>query len=68
MQKKQNCVIWIHGFIVSVKTDHIYKDIAKDVEARLDTSNYALDRQFSKAKIKKVIGLMNYKLDGKIVR
>ena len=68
MVKKQNCVIWIHGFIVSVKADHIYKYIAKDVEARHDTSNYTLDRQFSKAKIKKVIGLMNYKLAGSIVR
>ena len=28
------------SFIVYIKTDDIYKDIAKDVETRFDTSNY----------------------------
>ena len=28
------------SFIVYIKTDDIYKDIAKDVEKRFDTSNY----------------------------
>ena len=28
------------SFIVYIKTDDIYKDIAEDVETRLDTSNY----------------------------
>ena len=31
-------------FIVRVKTDGIYKDIAKDVEKKFDTSNYEIDR------------------------
>ena len=31
------------SFIVYIKTDDIYKDIAKDVETRFDTSNYELD-------------------------
>ena len=30
------------SFIVYIKTDDIYKDIAKDVETRFDTSNYEL--------------------------
>ena len=46
------------SFIVYIKTDDIYKDIAEDVETRLDTSNYKLDKPFSKEKNKKVIGLM----------
>ena len=29
---------------VYIKTDYIYKDIAKDFETRSDTSNYELDR------------------------
>ena len=29
---------------VYIKTDDIYKDIAKDFETRFDTSNYELDR------------------------
>ena len=32
------------SFIVHVKTDYIYKDIAKDVETRFDTSNFETDR------------------------
>ena len=32
------------SFIVYMKTDNIYKDIAEDVEPRFDTSNYELDR------------------------
>ena len=28
------------SFIVYIKTDDIYKDIAEDVETRFDTSNY----------------------------
>ena len=31
------------SFIVYMKTDDIYKDIAEDVEAKFDTSSYELD-------------------------
>ena len=41
------------SFIVYIKTDDIYKDIAEDVESRFDTSNYELDRQLPKIKNKK---------------
>ena len=41
------------SFIVYIKTDYIYKDIAEDVETRFDTSNYELDKPFPKGKIKK---------------
>ena len=41
------------GFIVYIKTDNIYKDIAEDVETRFDTSNYELDKHYQKGKIKK---------------
>ena len=37
-------------FIVYIKTDDIYKDIAEDVETRFDTSNYELDRPLPKEK------------------
>ena len=66
--EKLNYVIWIH--IVSFytkKTDNSYKDIAEDVETRLDTSNYELDRPLRKGKNKKVIGLMKNELDRKIL-
>ena len=38
------------SFILYIKTDDIYKDTAEDVETRVDTSNYELDRQFTKGK------------------
>ena len=36
------------SFIVQIKTEDIYVDISKDVETRLETSNYELDRQLPK--------------------
>ena len=51
MVKKKICVIWLQiCFIVYLKTDDIYKEIAKEVETRFDTSNYELDRPFPKGK------------------
>ena len=54
------------SFIVQIKTDDIYNDIAEDVETRFDTSSYKLDRPLPKGK-KKVIGLMKDELGGKIM-
>ena len=69
MVKKQNCIIWIDrdGFIVYIKRDDIYKDIAEDVEARFDTSNYQLERSLPNRENKKVIGLMKDELGRKIM-
>ena len=47
------------NFIVYIKTDDIYKDIAEYVETKFITSNYKLDRQFPK---KKVLVLMKDEL------
>ena len=41
------------NFIVYIKTDDIYKDIAEDIETRFDTSNYELDRPLTKEKKRK---------------
>ena len=40
------------SFLVYIKTDDIYKEIA-DVETRFDTLNFELDRLLQKGKIKK---------------
>ena len=53
-------------FIVYIKTEDIYVDIAKDVKTRLDTSTYKLDRSLPKGKSKRVIGLMKDELGGEI--
>ena len=55
------------SFIVYIKTDDIYKDIAVDVETRFDTSNYALERRLAKGKNKRVIGLMKGETGRKII-
>ena len=47
------------SFIVHIKTDDIYKDIAETIKTRFDTSNYELDRLYPKEKKKKVIRLMS---------
>ena len=41
------------GFIVDIKADAIFKNIAKDLEIRFDTSSYELDRPFPEGKNKK---------------
>ena len=55
-------------FFVDIKTDDIFKDIARDVEKQFDTSNYELDRPLLKGKNKKVISLMKDELGGKIMK
>ena len=60
------------SFIVYLKTDDIYKDIAEDVKTKFDTSNYELecnfiDRVLLKGKNKKLIGLMRDEVRGKII-
>ena len=56
------------SFIVHVKTDDIYKDIAWDVEKNFDTSNYEIDRPLPKGEKAKVIGLMKDELGGQIMK
>ena len=41
-----------NSFIVHIKTDNIYKDIAEDVETTFDTSNFELDRPLHKGRNK----------------
>ena len=55
------------SFIVNMKTEDIYSDIAKYVKTRFDTSNYELDGPLPKGKTKKVIGLVKNELSGKVM-
>ena len=56
------------SFIVYIKTNGIYKEIAEDFKTRFDTLNYKLDRPLPKGKnLKKVIELMKDELYGKIM-
>ena len=71
-EKVKLCYMDTDRFIVQIKTEDIYKDIAEDVETRFDTSNCELefnsiDRQLPKGQNKKVIGLMKHELGGKVM-
>ena len=61
------CYMGTYSFIMNIKTNDFYKDIASDVENRFDTSNYEVNRPLSTGKNKKVIGLMKDELGGKII-
>ena len=39
-ERSKLCYMDLDSFIVCIKTDDIYKDIAEDVETRFDTSNH----------------------------
>ena len=52
-KKARICCMDITNVIVYKKTGYIHKDTAEDVETRLDTSNYELDKPLPKEKIKK---------------
>ena len=54
-------------FIVHIKTNDIYKDIAEDAEKMFENSNSELDRPLPKGKNKKVIVLMKDKLGEEII-
>ena len=51
-------------FVFHVKTEDIVKDIAEDLKARFDTSNFELDRPLPKGKI----GLIKDELSGQIMK
>ena len=65
--KVRLCYMDTESFIMNIRTNDFYKDIANDVDKRFDTSNYELNRPLPTGKNKKVIGLMKDELGGKII-
>ena len=74
------CYMDTDSFVMHIKTNDFYEDIASDVENRFDTSNYEANtsettaepsslarRPLPTGKNKKVIGLMKDELGGKII-
>ena len=55
------------SFIVYIRTDDIYRDIAEDIETTFGTSNYELERSLLKEKRKTLTGLMKDELGGKAI-
>ena len=65
--KTKFCYIDKKSFFLSLKTDDIYKDTAKNVERSLETSKYDLNRSVLKVTNKRVIAAMKDKLGGKVM-
>ena len=61
------CYMDTDSFIMHIKTEDFYKDIADDVEKRFDTTNCEINRPLPIGKNKKVIGLMKDELGRKIM-
>ena len=61
------CYMDTESLNMNIKTKDFYKDIARNVEERFDTSNYGVDRPLPKGKNKKIIGLMKDELGGGII-
>ena len=61
------CYMDTDSFIMNIKTNDFYEDIANDVENRFNTSNYGVNRPLPMGKNKKVIGSMKDELGGKII-
>ena len=57
------CYMDTDSFIMNIKTNDFYKDIANDI----DTSNYEVNRPLPTGKNKIIIGLMKDELGGKII-
>ena len=70
IKKAKLCYMDTDSFIVDIKIEDISGDITKDVDARLDTSNYELwiRQLLPKRKNKKVIVLMKDESGGKIMK
>ena len=61
------CYMDTDSFVMHIKPNDFYKDIANNVENRFDTSNYEVNRPLPTGKNKKIIGLMKDELGGKII-
>ena len=61
------CYMDTDSFIMNIKTNDFYKDIANAIENRFDISNYEVNRPLPTGKNKKNIGLMKDELGGKII-
>ena len=56
------------SFIVHVKSEDIYADLAGDVKKKIGISNYEFKRTLPIGKNKKKIGFMKNELSGRIMK
>ena len=61
------CCMDTDSFIMHIKAEDFYEDVADDVEKRFDTSNYEVNRPLPTGKNKKLIRFMKDELGGRIM-
>ena len=61
------CYMDTDSFIVRIKTEDVYEEVASDMEKAFDTSNYEINSLLPRGKNKKVIRLMRDESGGKIL-
>ena len=66
--KAKLCYMDTDSFVIYVKAEDFYEDLANDIEKWFDTSNYDYNRPLPIGKNKKVIGLFKDELGGNIMR
>ena len=62
------CYMDMDSFLMHIKTEEFYKDIADDVETMYDTSNYTVERPLPMGENKEKIGFMKDELGGRIMK
>ena len=67
-ENEKICSMDTDSLIIRVKTDDIYKNIVRNIETWLDTSNFDIDKLLPKENNKKGIGLMKDELSGQIIK
>ena len=65
--KAKLCYMDTDSFVIHIKTEDFYEDIANDVKEWSDSYNYDNNRPLPKGKNKKVIGLFKDELGWKIM-
>ena len=63
-QNAKLCYMDTDSFIIHIKTEDVYEDIANDAEKRFDASYYEINRPLPSGKNKNVVGLMKDELGG----
>ena len=66
--KTKLCYIDMDSATIHIKSEDVYSDLLGDVEKRFHTSSYKVERPLPIGKNKKLIGLINDEMGGKIIR
>ena len=66
-EKAKLCYTDTNSFIIHIKTEDFYEDIAPDVDKWFDTSGYIVDRPLPMGKNKKVLCKFKDELGGRII-